>query len=193
MSKRISPDDNISEELTNASEPQATEEPVVEANDTNIPTDYKNPFDLEDNRAVDTYPFVFCDVDFEIKRSPRLFVGLDKFVIDPKSISKSDTGRIYQHTRWLTWKHLIAQKTLRIILDKEETEKEDARGTVSINGVTYYIIKNVYIDVPEDVANIIMDSQKQTVAVGQQNLVTSLAQKLDPVTGMPKDSSRLER
>ena len=152
---------------------------------------------LEDTLAPDGMPNVFCDVDIELKRAPRLFAGFDELkpedvLGENDTLSKSQGVRAWQYKRWLTWKHLKSQSLDTILVHREESEDEKARGTASINGVTYYIIKELYLKVPHDIAQLIATSQGETMQAGQSELISSLPKKIDPVTGAPKDPSRLE-
>lgn len=56
---------------------------------------------------------------------------------------------------------LDAQPKVKIIIPKGEKEPAGAFETVQLNGYTYQIKKGVYVEVPEQIANIIMDSNKQ--------------------------------
>jgi hypothetical protein len=201
MTDRItSPDENISDEEVVKETPKKVLSPLY-------PKDYTNPFEDPDqypnHEADDTYPYIFSDVDFELKQRPRLFNGfedpkiqeqIEAIISDPTNTSKSGIERIWQYGRWKTWKYLYELSTREVVINLEENEQPGkARGTVSINGVTFYILKGVYISAPVDVAEMIKVSQKQTNAAGQQSLLASLSLKLDPVTGLPKDLTRLER
>lgn len=57
---------------------------------------------------------------------------------------------------------LDSQPKRSIMIPKGAKEPEGASETVQINGYTYIIKKGVYVDVPELVAQIIMDAKKQT-------------------------------
>lgn len=158
--------------------------------DDNLPANDSVP---EDELAADGLPLVFCDVDMDLKKSPHMFDGFED--LKPQTddtISKSEVDRVWQYNRWKTWKYLKSQKTRTIIIDREENEDDKARGTASINGVTYYIIKGTYVDVPMDIGKLIETSQGATAAAGQDELVSNISRKIDPVTGAPKDPTRLE-
>lgn len=199
MSDRIvSQEEDLSEEIE-----EKTEKPQKPA-DTNplFPKGYVNPFDDPDNEAEDNYPFIFSDVDFDLKQSPRIFAGFEKpeirkeieEAIKGDEMSKSANNRIWQYTRWKTWKYLYELPKREAVLNLSDNEEAGkARGTVRINGVTFWILKGTYIPMPSDIAEMIKVSQNQTNMAGKKSLLTSLSQKLDPVTGLPKDRNRLER
>jgi|APEBP8051072266_1049373.scaffolds.fasta_scaffold19378_2 hypothetical protein len=56
---------------------------------------------------------------------------------------------------------LNSQPRVRIIIPKEQNEAEGAFETVQLNGYTLQIKKGVYVEVPEQVADVIMASNKQ--------------------------------
>lgn len=56
---------------------------------------------------------------------------------------------------------LATQPKVRIIIPKEKNDSEGAFETVQINGYTYQIKKGVYVEVPQQIADIIMASNNQ--------------------------------
>jgi len=56
---------------------------------------------------------------------------------------------------------LASQPRVRIIIPKGDKDPEGAFETVQINGYTTQIKKGVYVEVPEQIAQIIMDSNNQ--------------------------------
>ncbi|MBI5402486.1 MAG: hypothetical protein HY959_03735 [Ignavibacteriae bacterium] len=59
---------------------------------------------------------------------------------------------------------LAKQPKRSIMIPLEPNEKKGlAFETVQLNGYTYQLMKGVYVEVPEQIAQIIMDSQKQTM------------------------------
>jgi hypothetical protein len=196
MADRLaSPDDDIKEADQEKETPK-----TVTAKDTapsdGVPKNYINPFDDESNMAPDGYPYVFSDIDFELKRNPRLFAGFDTMVVDMHTQSKSEIGRVWLYKRWKTWQHLVTQNKREISLELDDNDKEGTRVTAQVNGVTYFVVKGVYGEnmlAPFDIYKLFMDSRSQTLAIGQESLLASLSHKLDPVTGLPKDRERLER
>lgn len=167
----------------------------IQASPSVMPENYINPFDDPEQNA-DGYPYVFSDIDFELKQAPNKFDGFDKLDEEISKLdknSKSQNERIWQYKRWKTWLYLENTPKVPVVMIRGDNEKEDARGTVQINAVTYYILKGVEVYVPSDVKEQILNSQNQTSIAGRQNLIASLARKLDPVTGLPKDPNRLER
>ena len=123
-----------------------------------------------------------------------MFKGFERLSgFDVDNVSKSESERVYQYTRWKTWKYFNEQPKETIIINPEDSESDRARGTASVNGVTFYIIKGVYVEVPKDIAKLIRESQGQTAAIGTAELVSGIGRKIDPVTGSAKDPARLER
>lgn len=57
---------------------------------------------------------------------------------------------------------LSKQPKVRIIIPRDKGESEGSYETVQINGYTLQIMKGVYVDVPQQVAEIIMESLNQT-------------------------------
>ena len=57
---------------------------------------------------------------------------------------------------------LSKQPKVRIIIPKEKTESKGATLPVTINGYRLNIPKGVYVEVPEQVAQIVMESEQQT-------------------------------
>jgi len=61
------------------------------------------------------------------------------------------------------WKlHFAKQPKKSIMIPREKSDPVGAYETVQINGYTFQITKGVYVEVPEQIAQIIMDSQQQT-------------------------------
>jgi len=59
---------------------------------------------------------------------------------------------------------LLEQPRVRILIPRPHGEKKAIEYSVCLNGYRLDFPKNQYIDVPEQVAEIIMDSQQQTEA-----------------------------
>jgi hypothetical protein len=57
---------------------------------------------------------------------------------------------------------LAKQPKVRIMIPREKNDPVGASETVQINGYTIQIMKGEYVEVPEQIAKIIMDSQQQT-------------------------------
>jgi len=185
MPKRISQADD-SREL------QQTSKPQTQVSYPEMPEDYSNPFNDKHQIMEDGYPMVFSDIDWEFLHNPRYFAGMEKIVYK-QSESKSEIIQLYKYTRWKTWKYLEEQPKQSVVMTKSEDEEEFARGTVSINGVIYFILKGEEVFVPLDVKTMILTCQKQTGAAGRRDLVSSIGLKLDPKTKLPKDPSRLDK
>lgn len=59
---------------------------------------------------------------------------------------------------------LAGQDKIRILMPFETGEKPGAIKFVTLNGYALAIEKGSYVEVPEEVANVVMESEKQTVA-----------------------------
>jgi len=59
--------------------------------------------------------------------------------------------------------HLAKQPKVRILIPVEGKEKPGITVPVTINGYRLNIMKGVYVEVPEQVADAVMKSQKQTM------------------------------
>lgn len=57
---------------------------------------------------------------------------------------------------------LLAQPRVRMIVPRKQDESPKVLYTVNINGYRLDFPKNDYIDVPKQIADVIIDSQKQT-------------------------------
>jgi hypothetical protein len=69
------------------------------------------------------------------------------------------------------WKlHFAKQPKKSIMIPREKSDPVGAYETVQINGYTFQITKGVYVEVPEQIAQIIMESQQQT----EQAIATAL-------------------
>jgi len=62
--------------------------------------------------------------------------------------------------------NLHSQPKVTIMIPLEQGEPEGTRTSVTLNGYRYTIQKQVYVEVPIQVAEVVMNSQKQTVAAG---------------------------
>jgi len=58
---------------------------------------------------------------------------------------------------------LAKQPKVRVLIPISSNEKQGSTMSVILNGYRLNIAKGVYVDVPEQVADVIMESQKQTV------------------------------
>lgn len=63
--------------------------------------------------------------------------------------------------------NLHSQPKVTIMIPLEQGEAEGTRTSVTLNGYRYTIQKNVYVDVPMQVAEVVMNAQKQTIAAGK--------------------------
>lgn len=66
--------------------------------------------------------------------------------------------------------HLSKQPKVRILIPLEGRERLGITVPVTINGYRMNIMKGLYVNVPEQVAEIIMESQKQTVSALNNSL-----------------------
>jgi len=63
--------------------------------------------------------------------------------------------------------NLHSQPKVTIMIPLDNGEAEGATLPVTLNGYKYTIMKNVYVEVPKQVAEVVMNSLKQTNAAGQ--------------------------
>jgi hypothetical protein len=63
---------------------------------------------------------------------------------------------------------LALQPEVRIMIPLEGKEKRGSTFPVTLNGYRLNIQKGTYVKVPEQVANVVMESQKQTVAAADE-------------------------
>jgi len=80
----------------------------------------------------------------------------------PEPKKKTETKIDYKNKLQRTKDALAKQPKVRIIIPKEKSETVGAFETVQINGYTYQIQKGVYVEVPQQVADIIMASRQET-------------------------------
>lgn len=62
--------------------------------------------------------------------------------------------------------NLHSQPKVTIMIPLDPGEAEGATLPVTLNGYKYTIMKNVYVEVPKQIADVVMNSLKQTVAAG---------------------------
>jgi len=103
----------------------------------------------------------------EVKPEPIPQLAVDpKASIKPKPLAEGVTeghvpiGSKAERMR----EHLAKQLKVRILIPTEPKEKPGMTVPVILNSYRLNIMKGVYVDVPEQVAEIIMKSQKQTMA-----------------------------
>jgi len=65
-------------------------------------------------------------------------------------------------------KKLAKQPKVRVLIPKEKKEPKGATFPVQINGYRLNIRKGVYVEVPEQIADVIRDSQEQTEAADEE-------------------------
>ena len=58
-------------------------------------------------------------------------------------------------------KQLLKQDRVRIIIPKADGEDPKIRLSVNLNGYRLDLPKNTYLDLPDQIADVIIDSQKQ--------------------------------
>ena len=67
--------------------------------------------------------------------------------------------------------HLLSQPKVRIIIQKKQGEEGNTPLSVNLNGYRLDLPKNEYLDLPEQIAQLIMDSQQQrTEAIGESRV-----------------------
>ena len=66
---------------------------------------------------------------------------------------------------------LAKQRKVRVIVQLMDGEKRGSTMSVILNGYRLNIQKGVYVDVPEQIADIIMESQQQTVLASEHELL----------------------
>lgn len=62
---------------------------------------------------------------------------------------------------------LHAQPKVTIMIPLDSGENENATMPVTLNGYRYEIKKNIYVEVPKQIADVVMNALKQTNAAGQ--------------------------
>jgi hypothetical protein len=83
-------------------------------------------------------------------------------ILEDEALTPTNVAEKPQDIRQRTKAALEAQPKRSIMIPKEKNDQDGAFETVQINGYTYQIKKGVYVEVPELVAQIIMDAKKQT-------------------------------
>ncbi len=58
--------------------------------------------------------------------------------------------------------HLLAQSRVRVLVPREQGEDKSVLMSVNLNGYRLDFPKNAYVDMPEQIAEVIMKSQDQT-------------------------------
>lgn len=66
---------------------------------------------------------------------------------------------------------LLSQPKVRIVITRKPQEDKGIRASVTLNGYRLDFPKQVYLDVPEQVAKVIMDSQQQTEFALERNKI----------------------
>lgn len=90
--------------------------------------------------------------------------------LDMGQIKDASTGGInLTPEAQITKDKLSKQRKVPIIVPLEFGEKPGAVKIVNINGYQFEIKKNVYVEVPEAVANLIMKTQRQSVEARANN------------------------
>jgi len=80
----------------------------------------------------------------------------------PLPVGISEGQAVYDGKAAKMKEHLAAQPKVRILIPLETGEKKGATVSVILNGYRQNIMKGVYVEVPEQIADVIMDSQKQS-------------------------------
>ena len=96
------------------------------------------------------------DEDLEVEEAPKEEVGITD-------------GRIPKGSKAEIMKARLAlQEKVSIMIPLEGKEKKGSTFPVTLNGYRLNIQKGVYVKVPKQVADIVMDSQSQTIAAADE-------------------------
>lgn len=87
--------------------------------------------------------------------------------------------------------YLSKCKRVMFIIPRKEGEPPNVVETVIMNGYRFNIKKGEFVDLPLPVAEILRASYAHTMNDNQPYLIANVGQRLDEVTGQPKDPSRL--
>lgn len=74
-------------------------------------------------------------------------------------------------------KVLLAQPRIRMYVPRPQGEHKSVPCTVTLNGYRLDLPKNTYIDVPKQVADVIMESQRQTEEAIARNQIAGDSRK----------------
>jgi len=106
---------------------------------------------------------------------------------DQKKIDES-----WEKKRDRTREALLKGPKGSLMIPLDVGEKRGTYMPVIINGWRLDYLKGVmHHDVPKPIIDIISESLTMTAEAGHEYMIDSLADKIDPVTGAPKDPSRL--
>ena len=95
------------------------------------------------------------------KVAGKIYVGGD--LTDPDRGSKAEIMK----------KALLKQRRVRVLVPRAPGEHKSVLMTVNLNGYRLDFPKNTYVEMPEQVANVIMNSQEQTDRALQTSLIDS--------------------
>lgn len=85
----------------------------------------------------------------------------------PNATIRAEVAKNHQTKAEKMRDQLHAQPKVTIMVPLDSGEPEGTTIPVTLNGYRYTIMKNVYVEVPMQVAAVIMNSLKQTVAAGR--------------------------
>jgi len=73
---------------------------------------------------------------------------------------------------------LLAQPKVRILIPREKKESKTFLATVNLNGYRLDFPKQAYVDVPSQVADVLMQSQEQTDMALERDLISASEDKM---------------
>lgn len=147
----------------------------------NVPQPTSNDQDTEFRKKMD-------ELDAALRRTNELNDQLEKKnnEVTPtfnagqpvSPAEKQNIGQIHKNKAQIMKEKLALQPKIRIFMPLEGREKPGTLFPVTINGHRMYVPKGMYVDVPEQVADIIKDSLQQTeAAIHNDKEITGNAKK----------------
>lgn len=166
--------------------PKITQEKVEASSEPKEPT-LPNPSDEEQDPEFKEQQALSSKVkeDNKIKGLPVVKAP------DVNDLSNSDQERLYAWKKEETARNLAKQDKVRIMIPLRDGEARNTYESVIINGYRMDIKKGVFVDVPQQVAEILAESYELTLHAGEDSLIENLGQKIDPTTGKPKNQAHL--
>ncbi len=157
---------------TKAKKPVITPEAAKEAklgeeealdNEANVAGEGEDEPKLENKAGEDVEEAVSADpVDYLRQYQYRKQTKLGSIDSDPPVGSKAAKMKAF----------MLTQPKVRMIIPLKEGEDPNVRLSVNLNGYRLDYPRNTYINVPENVADVLMDSLKQTTAALERNLIS---------------------
>lgn len=119
---------------------------------------------------------------------------IERTAIDPKTLSAAEIENLLGWKRRQTLKELNEQPKVPILIPHKEGEDRNNKANhyhfFGINGVFIYVRKGKMVYVPQQIAELWEESQREQEA-SEDMLVANIDMKIDPITGQKKSSSRL--